>query len=261
MPVEHARDLDLAALERVLGDPGGHLGFRLPARGVLVGGRARGPVVGGCLSLLQALVGTPYEPDYRGAILFLEEVGEAAYRVDRMLTHLRLAGRLVAASHLQHPGGEMPTLWFILKTVKRIAGIEMFSAVWRELSHDKQNFAEQLVGYAKDMGFTHIELMPVSEYPFDGSWGYQPIGLFAPTSRFGTPEEFSEFVARFHAAVTTDIEVPAGVGGDNTDIFTLRFGTLTGTTGNGKFNFVRRAQPFVAIFQFMKLLDCMLYQR
>jgi muramoyltetrapeptide carboxypeptidase len=86
--------VDLAALERVLGDPAGALRFRIPARGVLVAGRARGTVVGGCLSLLQALVGTPYEPDYRGAILFIEEVGEAAYRVDRMLSHLRLAGRL-----------------------------------------------------------------------------------------------------------------------------------------------------------------------
>ncbi len=59
--------------------------------------------------------------------------------------------------------------------------------------------ATQLVDYVADMGFTHIELMPVSEYPFDGSWGYQPVGLFAPTIRHGTPPEFRAFVEAAHA--------------------------------------------------------------
>ena len=59
-------------------------------------------------------------------------------------------------------------------------------------------FADQLVSYVKEMGFTHIELLPVSEFPFDGSWGYQPIGLFAPTSRFGKPAEFQYFVEACH---------------------------------------------------------------
>ena len=63
---------------------------------------------------------------------------------------------------------------------------------WDELSGS-------LVPYAKDMGFTHLELLPISEHPFDGSWGYQPIGLYAPTARYGDAAGFARFVARCHA--------------------------------------------------------------
>lgn len=63
-----------------------------------------------------------------------------------------------------------------------------------------RELAEELVSYVKEMGFTHLQLMPVSEYPFDGSWGYQPVGLFAPTSRFGTTDDFREFVRCCHRA-------------------------------------------------------------
>lgn len=68
----------------------------------------------------------------------------------------------------------------------------------RALSY--KELGEELVPYVKDLGFTHIETLPVSEYPFDGSWGYQPVGLFAPTIRHGTLNEFRDFVEACHAA-------------------------------------------------------------
>ncbi|MGN6524926.1 MAG: 1,4-alpha-glucan branching protein GlgB [Burkholderiaceae bacterium] len=59
--------------------------------------------------------------------------------------------------------------------------------------------AEELPAYASDLGFTHVELMPITEFPFDGSWGYQTLGLYAPTARFGDPQAFQRFVDACHA--------------------------------------------------------------
>ncbi|MBP8308036.1 MAG: 1,4-alpha-glucan branching enzyme, partial [Burkholderiaceae bacterium] len=65
---------------------------------------------------------------------------------------------------------------------------------------DWDTLAATLVPYVRDMGFTHLELLPISEHPFDGSWGYQPIGLYAPSSRYGDPAGFVRFVACCHEA-------------------------------------------------------------
>lgn len=64
--------------------------------------------------------------------------------------------------------------------------------------HTYRELAPMLVDYVKDMGYTHVQLMPITEYPFDGSWGYQTVGYFSPTSRFGSPDDFQHFVDYLH---------------------------------------------------------------
>ncbi len=81
---------------------------------------------------------------------------------------------------------------------------EVHLGSWRRGDHDTflnyDRLGDDLIPYVKDLGFTHVEFLPVSEFPFGGSWGYQPIGLFAPTSRFGSPEAFGRLVDRMHQA-------------------------------------------------------------
>ncbi|MGB5510361.1 MAG: 1,4-alpha-glucan branching protein GlgB [Woeseiaceae bacterium] len=99
--------------------------------------------------------------------------------------------------------------WMAKRTVapkldEPVSVYEVHLGSWRRKDDNSylryRDFAHELVDYVLEMGYTHIELMPVTEHPFDGSWGYQPIGLFAPTQRFGNPDDFRYFVDRCHAA-------------------------------------------------------------
>ncbi|HEY1541653.1 MAG TPA: 1,4-alpha-glucan branching protein GlgB [Xanthobacteraceae bacterium] len=87
---------------------------------------------------------------------------------------------------------------------KPISIYEVHLGSWRRRPEDGdrwltyQELAETLPAYVRDLGFTHVEFLPISEHPFDGSWGYQPTGLFAPTSRFGSPADFAALIDACH---------------------------------------------------------------
>ena len=79
---------------------------------------------------------------------------------------------------------------------------EMHAGSWKQkeggLPYNYSELADELIPYITEMGYTHVELLPVMEYPFDGSWGYQVTGYYAPTSRYGSPDEFKQFVDACH---------------------------------------------------------------
>jgi muramoyltetrapeptide carboxypeptidase len=153
--------------ERVLAsaDPAGRLGRLPPPADVLLprenrvstlrGGMAEGPLVGGNLSLLQCLVGTPHLPALDGAILFLEDVGEDLYRVDRMLAHLRMAGLL-----------------------QRLAGVAVgrFTDLKRAMSDGALGFDEVLATYFLPLGIPVAYGFPVGH--IDDQWTL-PLGVRA----------------------------------------------------------------------------------
>jgi len=107
---------------------------------------------------------------------------------------------------------ELMPVYPSLETRRRANGLnaplsvyEVHLGSWRRVPEQGNRWltyrelAAQLIPYVKELGFSHIELLPISEHPFDGSWGYQPIGLYAPTARFGSPDDFRYFVETAHA--------------------------------------------------------------
>jgi len=108
--------------------------------------------------------------------------------------------------HVWQDGSWMADRWRANDRESPIAIYEVHLGSWRRNVAERGRYltyrelAEQLVPYVVEMGFTHIEVLPVTEYPFDGSWGYQPISLFAPTSRYGAPDDFRAFVDACHRA-------------------------------------------------------------
>ena len=108
--------------------------------------------------------------------------------------------------HVWRDGVWMAERWRHNDREAPIAIYEVHFGSWRRNLAENGRYltyrelAAQLVPYVAEMGFTHIEIMPIMEYPFDGSWGYQPISLFAPTSRYGTPDDLRALVEACHNA-------------------------------------------------------------
>ncbi|QQA41877.1 1,4-alpha-glucan branching protein GlgB [Pelagovum pacificum] len=157
--------------------------------------------------------------------LFIPDVGDgAAYKYEIITRH---GERLMKADPVgfgaQHPPETASVVrdisgygwkdddWMGRRDVahKRDAPISIYEVhlpSWRRMWNENgrpfsyKELAEELISYASWMGFTHLEFMPVSEYPFEGSWGYQPIGLYAPTIRMGPPHEFRDLIDAAHEA-------------------------------------------------------------
>jgi 1,4-alpha-glucan branching enzyme len=148
--------------------------------------------------------GTRYKYEIDGG-----RAGPPALKADPLARYAEVRPATASIVHSMEPARWTDELWMSARAERQSPGApisiyEVHLGSWRRRGYEANRFltyrelAEELLPYVADMGFTHVELLPVSEYPFDGSWGYQPTGMFAPTSRYGTPDDFRAFVDAAH---------------------------------------------------------------
>ena len=130
-------------------------------------------------------------------------------KADPYAQHMQQPGETASVIHgrPRHQWGDADWMANRSRNNDRSAPISIYEVhlgSWRRGDENRylsyRELADELIEYVGDLNFTHLQLMPVSEYPFDGSWGYQPVGMFAPTCRFGAPDDFRYFVDRCHQA-------------------------------------------------------------
>jgi 1,4-alpha-glucan branching enzyme len=136
--------------------------------------------------------------------------GMLALKADPLARYAERRPATASVVHAMEPATWRDDRWMNERGARQqpnapISIYEVHLGSWRRRTSEDDRFlsydelAGELLPYVADMGFTHVELLPVTEHPFDGSWGYQPTGMFAPTSRYGTPEGFRRFVDAAHS--------------------------------------------------------------
>ena len=151
-----------------------------------------------------AASGTRYKYEIEGA-----GGGLPALKADPFARYSETAPANASILHAMEPAAWGDADWMRERGERQradapISVYEVHLGSWRRRSNEDARFlsycelSEELLPYVASMGFTHVELMPITEHPFDGSWGYQPTGMFAPTSRYGAPQDFRAFVDAAH---------------------------------------------------------------
>lgn len=137
---------------------------------------------------------------YKFAIL--DQHGQLRWKADPLAQQANTSPNTASVVTDPQPYAWQDAAWMNARNAapdRPVSIYEVHAGSWSDAS-DWRSLSERLPAYVSAMGFTHVELMPVAEYPFGGSWGYQPLGQFAPTSRYGSPADLARFVDRCHAA-------------------------------------------------------------